>query len=72
MQMRGQQIEAEIRPTAFVGATVTGIDDDCGEDVYVLGFGDSLAEAQFVGIGFCDVLELRAALDRIADDEGRW
>jgi len=71
MQIRGQQIEAEIRPTAFVGATVTGI-DDCGEDVYVLGFGDSLAEAQFVGIGICDVLELRAALDRIADDGGRW
>ncbi len=71
MQIRGQQIEAEIRPTAFVGAIVTGI-DDCGEDVYVLGFGDSLAEAQFVGIGICDVLELRAALDRIADDGGRW
>ena len=71
MQIRGHQIEADIRPTAFVGATVTGL-EDCGEDVIVLGFGDSLADAQFVGIGMCDVLELRAALDRIADVGGRW
>lgn len=71
MQIRGQEIEAEVRPAAFVGATYADI-DDCGENVIVLGFGNSLDDAHYVGITMCDVLELRAALNRIALTQPRW
>jgi phosphoheptose isomerase len=71
MQIRGQQIEAEVRDAAFVGATVTN-SDEWGEDVIVLGFGDSVADAQYFGVTMCDVLELRAALNRIAGSPPRW
>ena len=71
MQIRGHEVDADVRPAAFVGTTYADI-DDCGEDVIVLGFGDSVDDAQYFGITMCDVLELRAALHRIAQSGPRW
>lgn len=64
MEMIGNgKVRVSVEPTGFVGAA-PGRAEDGDEELIAIGFGQSLDDVDFFGLGICDALELSASLDR--------